>query len=81
MVTQIQFKSAPSGPRMSRLLHPAACDSSVVYCFGTGAIPRLYTSHLTILGRMPPPFQVGLSGEALGANLVGGACQMVLWTF
>ena len=42
MVKQIQFKLAPSGHRMSRLLHPAACDSSVVYCRGTGDTPALY---------------------------------------
>ena len=51
MVTPIQFKSAPSGYRISCLLHPAACDSTVTYCRGTGAIG--VPTHK----RTPPPFR------------------------
>ena len=39
MVKLIRFESAPVGHRMSCRLHLAACDSTMVYCRGTGATP------------------------------------------
>ena len=61
MVTPIQFKSAPSGYRMSCLFHPAASDSTVETAAVLGLHPQLDTSHLTIcctIRLVFSPFQI-----------------------